>query len=162
MGEAHIWGENTIASGDGAYACADNSIAFGRNTYTYGWSSFGMGRMCTTYNFGEFACGGANFSSSSSYTSAHGSYGPLHTYSALETVFSVGIGVIQANGLQYPDRQYARNAIEARWNGDFYVKGIGNYNGQNGSDASTYSLQHIINNMFSYDTATGTLTITTF
>ena len=155
--DARISGEFTIANGRNAYACADNSVALGSTAHTYGWSSFACGRNVTTWNFGEIALGLGNFSSSSSYTfTGHGNLNPSHENSYKETVFSIGGGGINATYFT------GWNRIEIRANNDIYTYGVGNYNGSNASDSTTYSLQYILNHTFSYNSTTGELTINTF
>ena len=154
---AQVVGEYTIANGENAYACADNSVALGRNASTFGWSSLAIGRNVTTWNYAEVALGLGNFSSSSSYTyTGHGNLEPGHANAYKETVFSIGgagMNVTYNSGW---------NRIEIRANNDIYIYGVGNYDGRNASDSTTYSLQYILNHTFSYNSATGELTINTF
>ena len=154
---ARISGEYTISNGRETYACADNSVAFGSTAHTYGWSSFAMGRNVTTWNFAEVALGLGNFSSSASYTyTGHANYNPDNANAYKETVFSIGGGGMNATYTT------GWNRIEIRANNDIYTYGVGNYNGSNASDSTTYSLQYILNNTFSYNSTTGELTINTF
>lgn len=154
---AAVVGEFTIANGQNAYACADNSVALGKNTSTFGWSSFACGRNVTTWNYGEVALGIGNFSSSATYTyTGHGNFNPSNENSSKETVFSIGAGEWNAT------YNTGWNRIEIRANNDIYTYGVGNYDGRNASDSTTYSLQYILNHTFSYNSATGELTINTF
>lgn len=154
---AAVVGEFTIANGRNAYACADNSVALGNTAHTYGWSSLAIGRNVTTWNYGEVALGLGNFSSSAIYTyTGHGNFNPSNENSAKETVFSIGAGGLSATYFT------GWNRIEIRANNDIYTYGVGNYDGRNASDSTTYSLQYILNNTFSYNSTTGELTINTF
>ena len=152
---AMICGEFTIANGQNSYACADNSVALGNTAHTYGWSSLAIGRNVTTWNYGEVALGTGNFSSSFSYTyTGHSAVGVSNR--KYETIFSIGNG---GNTASYTT---GFNSIEVRANNQLFAYGIGNYNGSNASDDTTYSIQYILNNTFSYNTVTGELTINTY
>lgn len=144
-------GENAIAIGQESCAYADNSVTLGRHSSAYGWSSTCMGRATTVFNYGELATGCGNFSSSYSYNYPRLLPHFTSQYARKNTMFSVGIGG------QFASYNTGRNAFEVRGNGDVFLFGLGGNTGQ--GDGNT--LQSIINNMFSYNSSTGTLTIST-
>lgn len=94
----------------GYYAHAE-----GNGTWAKGNCSHAEGEGTITNNKAEHACGTYNHSKSA-------------TTKRLATLFSVGIGTSDT------DR---KNAIEVKQNGDVYVLGIGNYNGNNSAEAMT-------------------------
>ena len=108
----------------GSRATGDYAIAMGRNSHAKGEASVTEGINTSTNNQAEHAEGRYNYS---------------HTGNteADKTQHSIGIG----HATQ--DMSGRQNAVEIMANGDVYIIGIGNYEGQDYSDA--YTLQTIIN-----------------
>ena len=144
-------GARTIVTGENCAALADNAIVGGKNSTTYGWCNFALGRNLKTSNYGEVAIGFGNYSRADGIVPDLPPMNPSIIGWSTNTLFSIGIGgtnVTPGAGI---------NAIEVKRNGDIYCYGFGGNTGQ--GDGNT--LQYMLNKLFSYDSSTGTLTIST-
>ena len=125
---SHVEGENNIASGDqGSHAEGDSNEAIGYQgshaegykTRAGGASSHTEGIGTMTTNIAEHAQGIYNYSN-------HGNSKDT------QTIHSIGIGADNAR----------KNAVEVMNNGDVYIKGIGQYLGNNiSTDKKTRNTQ---------------------
>lgn len=137
--QTHAEGDDSHAEGFCSYTTATNSHVEGSNTYAY--------------NYAEHAEGAFNVS--------HTGEGSATTWygSPSYTVSSVGIGN------QYYDQELQqqvttrKNAIEIMQNGDFYLYGIGDYDGTNPDDATT--LQTYLTTAGVWERGDGTLAVQT-
>lgn len=111
---SHAEGSMTIANGANSHSEGGGSTANGAQSHAEGGGTI-------TYNVSEHAEG--------TYNESHNSEGKSYTIS------SIGIGTSNY------DR---RNAQEVMKNGDFYVYGVGGYNGTNPYESQT--LQQVVNN----------------
>lgn len=101
------------AYGNNAHTEGELGSAIGNNSHV-------SGTACIAFNDNEFACGQYNYSKLSGDSDA-------------KTVYSLGIGSSET------DR---KNSYEVKGNGDYYIYGVGGYNGKNYSEAKT--LQKVI------------------
>ena len=122
---AHAEGENTQATGIAAHAEGFGSPTYGANVAS-GAGSHVEGIVTTAQNFGEHAEGCSNISHKAS--DIYGDVG--------NTQHSVGIG----------DNVAKKNALEVMQNGDYYLLGIGGYQGTDTKvqNASIQTLQEYI------------------
>lgn len=96
--------------------------------------SVDLGAYNETKNDGEIVLGSYNRSWSGSN-------------SAEKTKFSIGAyNLRDNNGLIPPQSTERKNLFEIMQNGDVYVNGLGDYDGTNGGNIHTNSLQKVINN----------------
>ena len=115
---AHAEGVWTKASHQGAHAEGQGNVSSQIYNEAKGWASHVEGHMTVANNIGEHAEGAANISHKASDT--FGDAGNTH--------HSIGIGTTNTT---------RKNAIEIMENGNFYVYGIGSYDGSNYLNAST-------------------------
>ena len=116
---SHAEGRNTTASGNYSHAegfrcvaSAATAHAEGSNTKAFYNHSHAEGYYTTTSNQVEHAQGG--------YNKSHGN-STLWDGNSGNTIHSIGIGLADS----------ARtNAVEVMQNGDYYIKGVGNYDGK--------------------------------
>ena len=128
---SHAEGIYTLAYGDASHTEGGCTKAYGIGahaegyyTEANGYDSHAEGYCTITNNTGEHAEGRYNLSSKSDSREEE----PEHT-----TISSIGIGSGDGN---------RANAVEVMLNGDVYIKGIGDYDGTNISDAK--SIQQVI------------------
>ena len=119
-------GENSSVSGLDCAAIGNCSFANGYRSVAYGGNSFANGQDVITRNGSEVAFGRNNYSHKNSET-----WGD-----AGNTVFSIGVS---------DNFNYETNGFEVMQNGDVYVKGVGNYQGNN--PVSATSLANFINSI---------------
>ena len=121
---SHAEGCGTAAVNDATHAEGYGTIANGLYSKASGEKSYALGRASEAtckgtqvLNEAEFATGAYNKSTSGS------------------TRFSIGIG---------SDAQHRKNAYEVTTDGSVYIKGIGNYDGENVGQSGVESVQEVI------------------
>lgn len=140
-------GINSFAEGQGSTASGRGSHAEGEFTIAGGDGSHAEGYKTTTTNYFEHSEGMNNVS--------HTDGGNYHHSVPTNTIHSIGIGIDDGD----PDTPTVRkNAVEVMYNGDYYLYGVGGYQGidthvQNASimtvqsylaslEARIYALEH--------------------
>lgn len=138
--DSHTEGEYTQANGKYSHAEGENtkangnvSHAEGSNTKANGGVSHAEGQETQTQNHTEHAEGFMNVSHKASDTYGDGG----------NTQHSIGIGFLQNQ------TQLRRNAVEVMQNCDYYLYGVGNYDGihiknEQGAPSNLQTLQEVI------------------
>lgn len=135
---------HSISSGLGDVATGDYSWATGQYTKAQGLNSFTEGAFTIAKNEGEYAGGISNISHKEA------DYNHLSsTKIAGNTQYSIGIGWNHNNTENHP-----KNALEVMQNGDYYLYGVGNYDGvhiknEQGAPANLQTLQEVISSLTS-------------
>lgn len=144
--DGHAEGDNTVVGGSAGHAEGEASKVYSRaghaegiNSVAYGQGSHSEGTGTLTYNEAEHANGKYNISH----------HGDLTT-DKLST-FSIGIGTSNTN---------RKNAVTVMQNGDFYLYGIGNYDGST-INANTLTLQTYLTNAGVWQRGVGNLSVQT-
>lgn len=133
---AHAEGYKTLASGVGAHAEGGGINALSIKTTASGQYSHAEGYATQAQNPGEHAEGVGNISHTS---------GGQAIDSSSDTISAIGVAsALSQSGLT------RRNAREIMGNGDYYLLGVGNYDGvhikgENGAPAGLKTLQEVIN-----------------
>lgn len=149
-GGGQILGYGSVATG---YSIATNECLSGTSSTNLalatGDRTAALGDASATFNWQTIA--------KNSYESAFGMSNRSHNGSIddQKTLFSIG------NGSQYRDTSdfKQRNAVELMRNGDFYLQGIGNYDGQNDNFAAKTLQEVITENTPTVKSVSGTKTI---
>lgn len=123
-------GSNGIEVGQHLVSVSNNSALFGMYNGCQNSSSILAGYGLTTYNYNEAAFGRFNVSTDGNA----GANKQITDNDALHnaTLFSIGNGKIGKNA----------NAVEVKYNGDIYLKNVGDYNGVDYKNAK--SLQSVL------------------
>ena len=140
---AHAEGMDTTATGNATHAEGMNTYATrgahaeGYLTHANGYVSHAEGRNTVTNNVAEHAEGHGNIS----HTKTHDTFGNKEN-----TLHSIGIGKT------IDDTITRKNAVEVMQNGDYYLYGVGNYDGvhiknEQGAPANTQTLQNVISGL---------------
>ena len=113
---SHAEGYNTTASGNNSHAEGMNTIASSENSHAEGYSTTASG-TCSHVE-------GYNTTTSNDSEHAEGKYNVSNTGETNDekTIHSIGIGT---------DVENRKNAVEVMQNGDVYIKGVGDYDGDN-------------------------------
>lgn len=133
---SHAEGLATIASGDYSHAEGSSTKAEGDYSHAEGAGTKAEGSASHAEGSDTIASGsyshaeGSNTLTTNYFEHAQGQYNKSNE----QTLHSIGIGTSETR----------RNAQEVMSNGDFYVYGIGEYDGTNPNDSQT--LQQVINN----------------
>jgi hypothetical protein len=130
---SHSEGDSTIASGFASHTEGKNTTASGKAAHSEGGYTEAIGNYSHAEGYGT--------STTNEYEHAEGYYNK----SNIGTIHSIGIGTTSSN---------RKNAFEVMQNGDAYLAGVGDYNGDNIESAKT--LQEVISNLESVEPVTYT------
>ena len=127
---SHAEGYISVAQGDSSHAEGDLTKASGTNSHAEGYHTKASGYASHSE--------GSNTIANNPCEHAQGKYNVSNTGETenTQTIHSIGIGKSVDN---------RKNAQEVMVNGDYYIVGIGGYNGANINEEGVKTLQEVLN-----------------